>query len=82
MRFCAMAVAVITRSGNRGNSEQQNVRWDFGRQSRAPTATKLGVILEKVKQMVSYGARKNWENQKKLILLFICIPQNPGLLVL
>ena len=24
MRFCAMAVAVITRSGNRGNSEQNN----------------------------------------------------------
>ena len=40
------------------------------------------VVLEKVKQNVPYVARKNWENQKKLILLFICIPESPGLLVL
>ena len=74
MRFCAMVVAVITRSGNRGKSEQQNPLWNFGRQSRAPPTTQLCVFLEKVKQIAPYGAPKTWGKQKKLILMFICIP--------
>ena len=73
MCFCAMVVAVITRSGNREHIQATKFV-NFAANRARRRLRSFALSSKKLSKMLRYVAQKNWENQKKLILLFICIP--------